>query len=235
MKGKEEDAMLKDKFNMTQEQNIFFAKRNIVDMIWKSAILEGISVTFPETQTIYDGGNVARLGIDELQIINNLKHAWKFCLVTINDNIDSNYISSIHSLIGSNVVESPGKMRIYDVNMGGTKWKPELPSKNSLEKLLEGYNENKDITDSAITLMCKLMKLQFFNDGNKRMAMIIANHELIKNGKGIISVAEEFKEEFGRKLISYYEDESEIDNLKNFIYDNCMEGIELIDERNVEE
>ncbi len=227
--------MLKDKFNMTQEQNIFFAKRNIVDMIWKSAILEGISVTFPETQIIYEGGNVARLGIDELQIINNLKHAWKFCLVTINDNIDINYISSIHSLIGSNVVESPGKMRIYDVNMGGTKWKPELPSKNSLEKLLEGYNENKDITDSAITLMCKLMKLQFFNDGNKRMAMIIANHELIKNGKGIISVAEEFKEEFGRKLISYYEDEREIDNLKNFIYDNCMEGIELIDEKNVEE
>ena len=227
--------MLKDKFNMTQEQNIFFAKRNIVDMIWKSAILEGISVTFPETQIIYEGGNVARLGIDELQIINNLKHAWKFCLVTINDNIDINYISSIHSLIGSNVVESPGKMRIYDVNMGGTKWKPELPSKNNLEKLLEGYNENKDITDSAITLMCKLMKLQFFNDGNKRMAMIIANHELIKNGKGIISVAEEFKEEFGRKLISYYEDEREIDNLKNFIYDNCMEGIELIDEKNVEE
>ncbi len=61
--------------------------------------------------------------------------------------------------------------------------------------------------------------------------MLIANHELIKNGKGIISVAEEYKEEFGEKLISYYEDEEKIDNLKRFIYDNCLDGIRK-DEKN---
>lgn len=43
-----------DKFNLTQEQNIFLAKRNIVDSIWKSANLEGITITFPETQVIYE-------------------------------------------------------------------------------------------------------------------------------------------------------------------------------------
>ncbi len=36
--------MLKDKYNMTQEQNIFYAKRNIVDSMWKSANLEGITI-----------------------------------------------------------------------------------------------------------------------------------------------------------------------------------------------
>ena len=40
--------MLEDKYNMTQEQNIYFAKRNIVDSIWKSSHIEGINVTFPE-------------------------------------------------------------------------------------------------------------------------------------------------------------------------------------------
>ncbi len=40
---------------MTQEENIFFAKRNLVDTIWKSANLEGVNVTFPETQMIIDG------------------------------------------------------------------------------------------------------------------------------------------------------------------------------------
>ena len=93
--------MLKNKYNMTQEQNVFLAKRNIIDVIWKSALLEGIPITFPETQTIYEGGNIAHLGIDQLQIINNLKHAWKYCLLTINDKMDNNYILSIHSLIGS--------------------------------------------------------------------------------------------------------------------------------------
>ena len=69
------------------------------------------------------------------------------------------------------------------------------------------------------------MKLQFFNDGNKRTAMLVANHELIKNGKGIISIAEEYKEEFGEKLISYYENDEKIEELKNFIYTNCLDGI----------
>ena len=217
--------MLKDKYNMTQEQNIFLAKRNIIDAIWKSALLEGIPITFQETQTIYEGGNIAHLGIDQLQIINNLKHAWRFCLATINDKIDNNYITSIHALIGNNLVENPGKMRIYDVSMGGTKWKPELPTKESLEKIIGNYNKSEITTDSIITLMCKIMKLQFFNDGNKRTAMLVANHELIKNGKGIISIAEEYKEEFGEKLISYYENDEKIEELKNFIYTNCLDGI----------
>jgi len=65
---------MEDKYNMSLEQNVFVAKRNIVDYIWKSANLEGINVTYPETQQIYDGGNIAHLRIDEIVTINNLKH-----------------------------------------------------------------------------------------------------------------------------------------------------------------
>ena len=42
--------------------------------------------------------------------------------------------------MGSNLVEAPGKIRIYDVKMAGTNWKPELPSKEKLEILLEEYS-----------------------------------------------------------------------------------------------
>ena len=69
-----------NKFNLTREQNIFIAKRNIVDYIWKSANLEGIGVTYPETQTIYDGGVVNGLTVDNIIAINNLKYAWQFIL-----------------------------------------------------------------------------------------------------------------------------------------------------------
>ena len=41
------------KFNMTQQENIFLAKRNIVDYIWKSANLEGIGVTYRRQKTHY--------------------------------------------------------------------------------------------------------------------------------------------------------------------------------------
>ena len=43
--------MVKAKFNMTAEENIFVTKRNIVDYIWKSARLEG-RVTYADTEAI---------------------------------------------------------------------------------------------------------------------------------------------------------------------------------------
>ena len=214
-----------DKFNLTQSQNIFFAKRNIVDSLWKSANLEGIAITFPETQAIYDGGNISHLRVDEIVTINNLKHAWQFLLATIDSEINYNYISSVHSLVGSNLVESPGKIRVYDVKMAGTNWRPELPTKEKLETLLEDINKYNCETEKYIILMCKLMKMQLFNDGNKRTSMLIANHELIKSGKGIISISQENKVEFGTKLIEYYEDEEKLEPLTDFIYYKCLDGM----------
>jgi len=218
--------MILDKYNMTKEENIFLAKRNIVDSMWKSANLEGIAITFPETQAIYDGQNVSRLRIDEIQTVNNLKHAWQFLLNTIELEIDFNYISSIHSLIGANIVDLAGKLRTFDVGMGGTNWKPELPSKEKLERLIELYkNDTSSETEKILTLMCELMKMQPFNDGNKRTAMLIANHELIKKGRGIISISEENKIEFGSKLIDFYENQDKIEDLKKFLFSNCIDGI----------
>ena len=40
---------MKNKYNMTKEDNIFYAKRKLIDNIYKSANLEGIAVTFADT------------------------------------------------------------------------------------------------------------------------------------------------------------------------------------------
>ena len=47
--------ILQPKFNMTQEQNIFVARRNIVDYIYKSAQLKGLGVTYPDVEIIFNG------------------------------------------------------------------------------------------------------------------------------------------------------------------------------------
>lgn len=38
--------------HMSIEDNIFYAKRNIVDSIWKEANIEGIDITFPATKAL---------------------------------------------------------------------------------------------------------------------------------------------------------------------------------------
>ena len=44
---------MKNKYNMTQEDNIFFAKRKLVDNLYKSTRLEGIAVTFADIVEFY--------------------------------------------------------------------------------------------------------------------------------------------------------------------------------------
>lgn len=46
---------MESKFFMTRKENIFAAKRNIIDYIWKSANLEGLGVAYPDTEAIFNG------------------------------------------------------------------------------------------------------------------------------------------------------------------------------------
>ena len=44
-----------ERADMLAVDNITYAKRCIVDLMWKEARLEGIAVTFPQTNEIYEG------------------------------------------------------------------------------------------------------------------------------------------------------------------------------------
>lgn len=69
------------------------------------------------------------------------------------------------------------------------------------------------------------MRRQMFLDGNKRTAMLLANKILIANGCGIVAIKENDLEEFGKMLIHYYET-GEMENIKDFIYQNEISGFD---------
>ena len=221
---------MENKFNLTREQNIFIAKRNIVDYIWKSANLEGIGVTYPETQAIYDGGVVNGLTVDKIIAINNLKYAWEFILENEGIEYDYKALCQIHKLTCDKLVldQELGRIRTTPVNIGGTSWKPQFPIesqiKEELEQLLNQPEKTK--TEISIETMLWIMRRQMFIDGNKRVAMLFANKIMIDNGCGIITIAQDLQPTFYEKLIKFYESGDNTD-LKQWIYDNCIDGIEL--------
>lgn len=221
---------MKNKFNLTREQNVFVAKRNIVDYIWKSANLEGIDVTYPETQVIYDGGVVNGLTVDEIITINNLKYSWQFILE--NEGIEYNFkaLCHLHKLTCDKLIldENLGRLRTTPVSIGGTSWKPQFPVesqiKEELEQLLNQPEKSK--TEIAIEVMLWIMRRQMFKGGNKRVGMLFANKIMIDNGCGIITIAQENQQTFFKKLINYYESGDNTD-LKQWIYETSIDGIDL--------
>ena len=212
-------------YNMTKEDNIFFAKRKIIDNIYKSANLEGIAVTIADTVDFYNNVNNGKISVDNMLKLKGLKDAWEYILNTIDEDLTIDYIKKIHFEIckGQNV-NPLGEFRETGIGITGTSWRPKLPSECDYEKELNDILNNLDKQDMAINLFCWIQRSQMFQDGNKRVANLVANKEFIKNGLGIINVPVELIGQYFTYLIKYYETDDNTE-LKKFIIENCMDGI----------
>lgn len=206
------------------EINIDFAKRHLVDTIYKQAILEGVATTFADTESIIEGGKINNMTSEDVLKIVNLKHAWEFIL---NKNVilsDTNFslLCEINKFVQEGFYYSAGKIRTVPVSIGGTKWTPELPIESIIkEELKDIFNKKISDIDKAIEILLYIMKKQIFIDGNKRTSIIFANHYLISKGKGIIVIPAELTDEYKDLLINYYEGKDKT-KIKQFLKEKCF-------------
>ena len=217
---------MKDKYNLTKEQNLSFIKNNLILIIYNSARLEGINTTYPDTKTILEGINVPSLKLDEITCILNLRDAWNYVLTNIDSEINLDFICKVNSYVSRNESLEWGVLRNGTVGINVVDYIPDIPIKedviNNIDKILKEEN----ITTKAIDLMLYLMRSQIFWDGNKRTSMIIANKILIVNGCGVITVKEENINEFNILLTEYYNTNVK-DKLVKFLYEKCIFGLEI--------
>lgn len=216
---------MENKFNMTKEDNIFFAKRKLIDNIYKSANLEGIEVTFADTYSFMNNVNTGNISIDDMLKLKGLKDAWEYVLNTIDEELTIDYIKKIHFQVckGQNIFPL-GDFRDKSVGVTGTSWRPKLPIECNYEKELKDIMSISNDLDRCISLFCWIQRSQMFLDGNKRVANLVANKEMIRNGQGIIAVPVEKIGEYFVLLINYYET-NDMTCIKEWIRNNCVDGI----------
>ena len=217
---------MKSKYHMSKEDNIFFAKRKLVDNIYKSANMEGIAVTFADTYAFMQNVNTGTISVDDMLKLKGLKDAWEYVLNTIDDALTMDYIKKIHFEIckGQNVYPL-GEYRDKGVGITGTSWRPKLPSECDYDSELKNILSISNALEKCLTLFCWIQRSQMFLDGNKRVANLVANKEMIRNGEGILSVPVEKIGDYFTYLIHYYET-GDMTEIKNFLYQNCIDGVE---------
>ena len=215
---------MKDKYNLTLEQNIFLAKRNLVDNIYANARMEGLNITFPETKTILEGVNVPNLKIDEIQCILNLRDAWKYLINNIHADFNFDFICKINELVARNESIAWGVLRQGGVQITGTDYIPEIPDEEDVKKQINNILQIENATERAIEYMLYGMRSQLFWDGNKRTSTICANKIMIENGCGIIKVPDNKLKDFTVLLSEFYSTNNK-EKIKEFLFDNCIDGI----------
>lgn len=81
---------------MTKEDNIFFAKRKLIDNLYKSANLERIKITLEDVYCFVNNVNTGKISIDDMLKLKGLKDAWEYVLNTIDEELTIDYIKKIH-------------------------------------------------------------------------------------------------------------------------------------------
>lgn len=203
--------------------NIDFARANLKNIIYDQAILEGVATTFPDTEAILESGKVNNMTAEDTLKILNLKHAWEFILDKQVANSPTDYYLSSHiaKLINEGFYHDGGRIRHVPVTIGGSNYVPPLPLefevKETIANLLKQEKEKEEI---AIDLLLYVMKTQIYLDGNKRTAVILANHYMIGHGLGLIVIPYDKVSEFKRLLVDYYEDK-DLNGVRVFLR-NCI-------------
>ena len=134
------------------------------------------------------------------------------------------FISKVNEFVARNESIEWGKLRNGKVEITGTSYIPEIPNGEKVKKDITKILEIENPTERAIEYMLYGMKNQLFWDGNKRTSTICANKIMIQNGNGIIKIPDDKLQEFTTLLSDFYTT-NEKEKIKQFIFDNCIDGI----------
>ncbi len=199
---------------------ISLGKRQLVDSIWKSAGIEGLGTTFPNTEKILNNLPVETRR-DEVLFIINMKRAWEFLFENIDFPNNLMFLRELNKISMNNIIYDAGSLRTVPVTIGGTSWVPDYPNEAVIIEKIKDIDSNKDRLEAALDMFCFVSRSQMFLDGNKRVAQLICNKMLMQEDLGILSVPYDQIDSFKTLLVDFYETNNSRE-LKKFFCDKSL-------------
>lgn len=200
--------------------SISLGKRQLVDSIWKSAGIEGLGTTFPNTEKILSNLPV-QTKRDEVLFIVNMKRAWYFLFDNIDYPNNLSFLRELNKICMEELSFDAGGIRTVPVTIGGTSWVPELPHEGMIIQKLEQIDAMTDKLEAALEMFCFIARTQMFLDGNKRVAQLMCNKIMMENDLGIFSIPYDEIDHFKELLVDFYETDNS-EKIKTFFRTKCL-------------
>jgi hypothetical protein len=221
--------MTDERYRKWQTNSAMFidrAKELVSDSIWKEANLElKEGITWPETGEILDGRAPQGASVEAVLVVNNLKRGWQFLFEQIAHTPKWATVSEYNRIVGEGgLYANPGLLRTSGITITGTDYIPKIPTLDGVKRSISDILAIRNDFERGFSAFAVSARGQWFNNGNKRSAQLFANHILIQNRCGILSVPPKFKTELGALLVDYYET-GKTSKLFDFLYDNCLNRV----------
>lgn len=200
--------------------SISMGKRQLVDSIWKSAGIEGLGTTFPNTEKILENIPV-QTKRDEVFFIVNMKRAWYFLFDNVDYPNNISYLRELNKICMEELSYDAGNIRTAPVTIGGTSWIHELPQEDVIIDKLKEIEDMSNRLEAALEMFCFVARTQMFLDGNKRVAQLMCNKIMMQADVGIFSVPYDQIDRFKELLVNYYET-NDSNKIKTFFREKCL-------------
>lgn len=156
--------------------------------------IEGNSISLLETASLLNKKIVPQgKSLREIHEITNMEQALNFLKKTKAD-VSKRLVCRLHSITMKNIdYETAGKFRTYNVGIQGANWMPSHGKdvRKKFDELIRWYRNKRSglhPIELAAIIHFKFIEVHPFGDGNGRIARLITNHILMRNGYPPINI-----------------------------------------------
>lgn len=209
----------------------YSAKKMLPEYVFDTSQLENNPLTFPEVQTLMDGITIGGHKVSDMQQVLNIKDSWYMLLEVISRGeycVSKEMFHAINNLIARGESLEWGKFRTGSVGISGTekykspKWQElDLIFDSELPIILGSLHP----VEQAIRLFLWAAYNQFYWDGNKRTARLMASGILINAGYGVFNIRAKDILEFNTLMVDFYET-AQANKIVNFLVKKCIRSYE---------
>ncbi|MGL4863498.1 Fic family protein [Cetobacterium sp.] len=189
------------------------------------AVLEKINFTSEQIDDLIDYKVLERVDSYEVETVLNIKNAWRDMIENLFNKLSLENIIATNKIIAQHQALYVGKIRDSIGRVSG-EFEIAPPNPEALKRYLKYILNNQQIPIylKALNIFYRIITNQWFFDGNKRTAFVIANKLLIEAGAGIILVKEEVKDEFNELLYNCYKysDDKNKEIFFKFLLEKCL-------------
>jgi len=173
---------------------------------YHSDAIEGNTLTLQETKLVLEEGvTIGGKPLKDHIEARNDAEAFDLMMSLVNSKkkISQETIQQIHEFVTKGILIDPGQYRTENVTITGAKIRP--PSYLKIIKLIDEYIQNIEklklqTIKKAAFVYHEFVRIHPFIDGNGRVARLITNFYLIKNGYPPIVIQKEDRKKYYRSL-----------------------------------
>jgi len=196
-------------------------KQMMIEYTYNSNAIEGNTLTLRETQLVIEEGiTVGGKSIAETLEAKNHPEAIELVekLVEVKSEVTEDVVLQVHKLIMANIAEDAGQYRTMGVRIAGASFMPPPSSqvRPRMNELLKWLKENPDEhtpIEVAAVFHHRFVQLHPFSEGNGRVARLLMNAILMKNGYPFIAiVSNSYRPKYLRTLM-----EADLGNTSSFV------------------